>query len=386
MGYELRREVRAVLPPGKLTPLERLLILEIADQCGDDTRRGFPGAELLALLIDRSERTVEETLKGIATKWTELRVPLGKGADGRPYYSHRRVRTTFEFPKPAELRALFTKATGMSWASSPLASLPGAIPTRKPPKKSGASDEKPPQNPGASGGKPPGKSEKAPEFSGESPRVFREKPPEKSGALPSSFPQGNPQTPPPYPPTDGTAPPAQPGAEEGGKGDFPSDQEQRIKTLTDAMRQRRPGDPRWRPVKIREAITACLADGKTLDEVEHAFPLCEADPDTGSPGRLPLPFGWWPMPKQVELGPDDQEQCSHPYHADLARNCSSCRSEALCGQDPFVGYENLRPDWWATTYLKAPRRPPNSLPAEGDTAGWSDWVAAKKAAEEASRD
>jgi hypothetical protein len=100
-------------------------------------------------------------------------------------------------------------------------------------------------------------------------------------------------TTPPYPPTDGATPPAQPGAEEGGKGDFSTDEEQRIKTLTDAMHQRRPGDPRWRPAKIREAITTCLDDGRALDDIERAFPLCEADPDTKSPGRLRLDFPWW---------------------------------------------------------------------------------------------
>lgn len=164
MGYELHREIRALLPPGKLTPLERHLILEIADQCGDDSREGFPGSELLALLIDKPERTVEETLKNIAKKWIELRVELGKGSDGRPYYSHRKKRTTFRFPAHAELASVYEKATGIPWASSTSATLPGAV--RK-------SKNKAPDTSGASGRKPPTSSTEAPDFSVESPRESR---------------------------------------------------------------------------------------------------------------------------------------------------------------------------------------------------------------------
>lgn len=161
MGFELRREVRAVIPPGKLTPLERLLALEIADQCNDATREGFPGAELLSRLVDKSERAVEEALKSIGGKWVELRVELGKGSDGRPYYSHRNKRTTFRIPNRRKLEAEFEKATGFPWASSTSATLPGALPRKAP----GSS--------GASANKPPTFLEEAPDFPVESPRESR---------------------------------------------------------------------------------------------------------------------------------------------------------------------------------------------------------------------
>ncbi|SCF21901.1 hypothetical protein GA0070558_15616 [Micromonospora haikouensis] len=142
MGYELRREVRAHLPQGLLTPLERLLVLEIADQCWDGTRECYPGPDLLAALIDRPERTVEETLKSIARKWIELRVPLGTDKHGRVFYAHRKARTTFRVPPAATLRGRYEEIAGHPWETSPVASLPGAS-GRKPPGKSGAYHQPP---------------------------------------------------------------------------------------------------------------------------------------------------------------------------------------------------------------------------------------------------
>jgi hypothetical protein len=58
--------------------------------------------------------------------------------------------------------------------------------------------------------------------------------------------------------------------------------------------------------------------------------------------------------------PRDDSPCSHPYHHDVARNCGPCWSEVKSGGDPFTGYEELRPDWWAATYRKAARQPSSS--------------------------
>jgi hypothetical protein len=98
VGYKLRREVRDALPPDVLTAAERLLVLELADTCGDDTREGWPGAAKLAELTDLSERSIQEALNRIGKKWVELRVPLGKSDTGRVYYSYAGRRTTFRFP------------------------------------------------------------------------------------------------------------------------------------------------------------------------------------------------------------------------------------------------------------------------------------------------
>jgi hypothetical protein len=177
MGYMLRREIRALIPPGKLSPLERGIVLEIADLCDDKSRKTWPGSDLLQLLVDKNNRAIEEALARIADKWVELRVELGKGSDGRPYYSHRGKATTFYFPPDAELRKAYEKATGIPWASSVHAALPGAIrksKAEKAPEKSGASDQKAPDF-----------SEEAPGFSGESPRENRG--PSPQGSSPQNF-------------------------------------------------------------------------------------------------------------------------------------------------------------------------------------------------------
>lgn len=121
MGYKLRREVRDALPPGLLTSAERLLVLEVADQCNDTTREGWPGADQLADLADLSPRSIQETLSRIGKKWVELRVPLGKDASGRPYYSHAGRRTTFRFP-PMPPRKGATDAGASKGATDPGAS------------------------------------------------------------------------------------------------------------------------------------------------------------------------------------------------------------------------------------------------------------------------
>lgn len=99
MGFQLRREVRDALPPGILTAAERLLVLELADMCRDDTRECWPGSAKLAELTDLSERSIQEALSRIGKKWIELRVPLGKSDTGKVYYSHAGRRTTFRFPR-----------------------------------------------------------------------------------------------------------------------------------------------------------------------------------------------------------------------------------------------------------------------------------------------
>lgn len=137
MGYELRREVRDAIPPGAISSAERLLVLEIADQCNDTTRVGWPGAELLAELTDLAPRSVQETLARIGRKWIELRVPLGKDRYGRPYYSHAGKRTTFRFPPlqpwkgamdPGALGATDPGASGQEGATDPGRRCDGSVP------------------------------------------------------------------------------------------------------------------------------------------------------------------------------------------------------------------------------------------------------------------
>ncbi len=99
MGYELRREVRDALPRGLLTAAERLLILEIADNANDESRKAYPGKAKLARLTDLSERSIQEALRRLGEKWIEVRVEIGKDKRGNPVYAYRGHSVDYVFPR-----------------------------------------------------------------------------------------------------------------------------------------------------------------------------------------------------------------------------------------------------------------------------------------------
>lgn len=105
MGFELRREVVDLLPRGGvLTDKECRLILELADNCHEQTRKGWPGVEWLADKCDiPNPKRVGEFFASIARKWTELRVELGKDKHGKPYYAKPGQRTVYRIPTRDEL-------------------------------------------------------------------------------------------------------------------------------------------------------------------------------------------------------------------------------------------------------------------------------------------
>lgn len=126
MGYKLRREVRDHLPAGLLTGGERCLVLELADWCNDDTREGWPGVEWLADAADVPESKVGEMFARIARKWVELRVPLGFGKDGRPFYARSGQRTVYRFPTLAAPANEVTQNGGPSRIEAPQNGVPEA--------------------------------------------------------------------------------------------------------------------------------------------------------------------------------------------------------------------------------------------------------------------
>jgi hypothetical protein len=105
VGFELRREIRDLLPRGgTLTDKECRLILELADNANDQTRRAWPGVEWLASVCDiPNPKRVGEFLTSIARKWVELRVELGKDRHGKPYFAKSGHRTVYRFPTRTEL-------------------------------------------------------------------------------------------------------------------------------------------------------------------------------------------------------------------------------------------------------------------------------------------
>ena len=97
MGYRLYRHVLDHAPT-ELTSGERLLLLVIADDANDTTRIGWPGIDLLAHRTGLSEDGVTKTLRRLAKRGWEVRVPITEDASGRPVFAVRGRRTTYRVP------------------------------------------------------------------------------------------------------------------------------------------------------------------------------------------------------------------------------------------------------------------------------------------------
>ncbi len=99
MGFKLRREVRDWLPPGLLTLGERTVLLELADVANDDSRIAYPGMDELCRMTDLPASTVSKCLQRLGAKGLEVRVEIGRAADGRPVYAARGHQTTYRIPQ-----------------------------------------------------------------------------------------------------------------------------------------------------------------------------------------------------------------------------------------------------------------------------------------------
>jgi hypothetical protein len=96
--------------PATWTPSERLVVLAIAEQANDATRRGYPGIELIAHRAGVDVGTVSRTLNRLRKKGTELRLPMtGVGSDGKVIYAVRGHRTVYEIPRLCPLPVHGTK-------------------------------------------------------------------------------------------------------------------------------------------------------------------------------------------------------------------------------------------------------------------------------------
>jgi hypothetical protein len=98
MGYELRRQIRDLLPEGFLTLAERNVLLELADCANDKTRLAYPGMEELVRMTDLPQTTVSKCLQRLAGKGIELRVAVGVDKNGRPVFAARGHQTTYRIP------------------------------------------------------------------------------------------------------------------------------------------------------------------------------------------------------------------------------------------------------------------------------------------------
>lgn len=90
--------------PADLTPVDRLLLLAIAEKANDVTREGFPGWELLAHRMgwtggkDGGRNAVSTALTRLAERGVDVRVPVTTDKHGRPVYAVRGRRTTYRIP------------------------------------------------------------------------------------------------------------------------------------------------------------------------------------------------------------------------------------------------------------------------------------------------
>ena len=86
------------------------MVLAIAEQANDGTRRGYPGIELIAHRAGVDAGTVSRTLNRLRKKGTELRVPMaGVGSGSKTIYAVRGHRTVYEIPRLCPLPTHGTK-------------------------------------------------------------------------------------------------------------------------------------------------------------------------------------------------------------------------------------------------------------------------------------
>lgn len=84
--------------PAELTPPERLLLVALAEEARDDTRRCWPGMETLTRRMGLSARRVRQVLAELAQRGYEVRVPSGVDKHGMPVFASKGHRTVYGVP------------------------------------------------------------------------------------------------------------------------------------------------------------------------------------------------------------------------------------------------------------------------------------------------
>lgn len=306
MGFELRREVVGLLPRnGVLTDKECRLILELADNCGEKTREGWPGVDWLAVAADiPNPRRVGEFFASIARKWFELRVELGKDKHGKPYYSKPGKRTTYRIPTREDLLAS---------CPDKVPPLPGPYPAKAPPtggpKVPATEGPKVPPTPGA-------------------------RSPQQRDPFPQGFPQEDPQEP-PSPPAGYADPDDIVEGEivEEGEGDASQLQNQINTLIAEAQTLR----PTWKTktADLRTHITAALPMlDNNLDAVGALVRATAGDPNTAHPSRLTASGSPHLQNARQALlfahmdsadAANDPEPGTHPYEPGPHDRCTVCQ-------------------------------------------------------------
>lgn len=98
MGIRLITEVLDNAP-AELTTSERLLLVVLAESARDETRRCWPGMEMLVQRTGLSGRGVQKTLERLTARGYEVRVAAGTDKNGRPTFAHSGHATVYQLPR-----------------------------------------------------------------------------------------------------------------------------------------------------------------------------------------------------------------------------------------------------------------------------------------------
>lgn len=102
MGHNFYREA-LWHAPGSLNSGERLVVLAVADMIHDNApaREGWIVMADLVRATNMKPESVSQTLRRLAAKGLELRVPIGKDKNNNPVFAHSGKSMTYRFPRLA---------------------------------------------------------------------------------------------------------------------------------------------------------------------------------------------------------------------------------------------------------------------------------------------
>lgn len=322
MGFKLRRDVRDQLPPSALTPAERLVLLEIADDANDDTRRTMKGPDDLSVRVDMTVDAFKKHVQRIETTGIRLRIPIATGSDGRPVYARAGVQTNYLVP-PAEVIRAARKGGREGGQTVQPTNEGGQI-------VQGRADE--PSTPAGwtdCPGRVEGLSTPSPQYSSKN--------------------SPTPQTDSPAVAPESAAQPEQnPGRKEA---------ERIIKTQTTDIYGTE-----------LERLTTTVADAITNGWPTRIIEAELAKPTGGASSIAAVLISRIRKLGQPPTPAAEAAQTPCPLHRGQPNvyTCGVCRSKVLVGEDPYAGCEHLRPADWRDRFPGASRLKP-ATPATVDT-------------------
>ncbi|MDG4791979.1 hypothetical protein O7626_39895 [Micromonospora sp. WMMD1102] len=98
MGIDLITEV-LFHAPEDLTPAERVVLLVIAEEANDGTRRGWPGRDALMHRSGLGKTGLARVFARLAERDLEVRLAIGTDSKGQPVYAFRGQQTQYQLPK-----------------------------------------------------------------------------------------------------------------------------------------------------------------------------------------------------------------------------------------------------------------------------------------------